>query len=168
VITSVMLNPYASYLGNRNAFEVIAETPQKLESLLATIGTERANQSPAPGKWSAREIVCHLADCEIALAYRIRQTLAEENHVVQPADQDKWAKYYAAYGAHEALALFAAARAWNCKLIASLPAEAFAKRLTHPERGEMALQVVIETMGGHDIDHIRQIEAIAARATSAQ
>lgn len=162
-----MLNPYASFLGKRNPLEVIAETPNRLESLLATLGPERANQPPAPGKWSAREIVCHLADCETVFAFRIRQALAEENHVVQPFDQEKWAKNYAAYGAREALALFSAARAWNRELLASLPAEAFAKRLTHPERGEMTLQVIIETMGGHDINHIRQIEAIAARAASA-
>ena len=163
-----MLNPYASFLGNRNPLEVIAETPKKLESLLATIGPERANQAPAPGKWSAREILCHLADCETVFAFRIRQALAEENHVVQPFDQDKWAKNYAAYSVSEALALFSATRAWNRQLIASLPPETMSKRLTHPERGEMELRVVIETMGGHDVNHIRQIEAIAARPASAK
>lgn len=162
-----MLNPYASFLGKRNPLEVIAETPKKLESLLATLGPERTNQSPAPGKWSAREIVCHLADCETVFAFRIRQALAEDNHVVQPFDQEKWAKNYAAYSAREALALFSAARAWNRRLFASLPAEAFAKRLTHPERGEMTFQVLVETMGGHDINHIWRIEAIATRAKAA-
>lgn len=162
-----MLNPYASFLGNRNPLEVIAETPNKIETLLAALGPERANQSPAPGKWSAREIVCHLADCETVFAFRIRQALAEENHVVQPFDQDKWAKNYAAYDTDEALALFSATRAWNLRLIDSLPAEAFEKRLTHPERGEMALRVVIETMGGHDVNHIRQIETIAGRTAAA-
>lgn len=162
-----MLNPYASFLGNRNPLEVIAETPNKIETLLAALGPERANQSPAPGKWSAREIVCHLADCETVFAFRIRQALAEENHVVQPFDQDKWAKNYATYDTDEALALFSATRAWNLRLIDSLPAEAFEKRLTHPERGEMALRVVIETMGGHDVNHIRQIETIAGRTAAA-
>lgn len=162
-----MLNPYASFLGNRNPLEVIAETPNKIETLLAALGPERANQSPAPGKWSAREIVCHLADCETVFAFRIRQALAEENHVVQPFDQDKWAKNYAVYDTDEALALFSATRAWNLRLIDSLPAEAFEKRLTHPERGEMALRVVIETMGGHDVNHIRQIETIAGRTAAA-
>lgn len=162
-----MLNPYASFLGNRNPLEVIAETPNKIETLLAALGPERANQSPAPGKWSAREIVCHLADCETVFAFRIRQALAEENHVVQPFDQDKWAKNYAAYDTDEALALFSATRAWNLRLIDLLPAEAFEKRLTHPERGEMALRVVIETMGGHDVNHIRQIETIVGRTAAA-
>ena len=87
---------------------------------------------------------------------------------MQPFDQDKWAKNYAAYSVSEALALFSATRAWNRQLIASLPPETMSKRLTHPERGEMELRVVIETMGGHDVNHIRQIEAIAARPASAK
>jgi hypothetical protein len=167
VVSFAMLNPYTSFLGNRNPLEVIAETPGKLAALFATLGPERANQSPAPGKWSVREIICHLADCETVFAFRIRQTLAEEHYVVQPFDQEKWAKNYDAYGAPEALALFTATRRWNRQLIAALPQEAMHKRLTHPERGEMGLRVVIETMGGHDINHLRQIEAIAARAASA-
>jgi uncharacterized damage-inducible protein DinB len=163
-----MTNPYASFLGDRDPLEVIAGTPKQLETLINSLGPERVNQAPAPGKWSAREIVCHLADCETVFAFRIRQALAEEHHVVQPFDQDKWAKNYAAYGAREALAVFSTVRQWNRQLLASLPPEAFAKRLTHPERGEMALQVVIETMGGHDINHMRQVEAIVGRAASAR
>src|SRR5690348_16504965 len=133
-----MLNPYASFLGNRNPLEVIAETPEKIESLLEALGPERANQSPAPGQWSARGLVCRRADCETVLASRIRQALAEENHVVQPFDQGRWAKNYAAYDTDGARAFFAATRAWNLRLIDSLPAEAFERRRTHPERGEKA------------------------------
>jgi uncharacterized damage-inducible protein DinB len=163
-----MTNPYATFLGDRDPLEVIAGTPKQIETLIQTLGPERANQAPAPGKWSAREIVCHLADCEMVFAFRIRQALAEDHHVVQPFDQEKWAKNYAAYGAREALAAFSAARQWNRQLLASLPAEAFTKPLTHPERGEMNIRVVLETMGGHDINHLRQMEAITSRSASAR
>jgi len=37
------------------------------------------------------EIISHLADCEIVFAFRLRQTLAEDNPTIQPFDQDKWA-----------------------------------------------------------------------------
>src|ERR1022692_4169183 len=60
-----MLNPYASQLGDLDPLEVIAATPAKLRALMDAIGGERAEQPRAPGKWSAREIVCHLADCEV-------------------------------------------------------------------------------------------------------
>jgi hypothetical protein len=158
-----MTNPYSSYLGGQDPLEVIAGTPRKIDALLETMGAERAGQPPAPGKWCAREIVCHLADCEIAFAFRIRQTLAEDRHVIQPFDQEKWAKPYRAYTSADALAAFTALRHWNVALLRSLGPEDFVKVVSHPERGEMTLGTIVETMGGHDINHLRQMEKIAAR-----
>ena len=125
------------------------------------MGDIHAGQSPAPGKWSVREILCHLADCELVFAYRLRQTLAEPHHVIQPFDQDVWARKYSAYDAQSALAVFTAVRNFNVILIASLPREAFEKAVSHPERGTMTFQTVVETMGGHDLNHLAQIEKIA-------
>jgi hypothetical protein len=157
------VNPYASFLGTRDPRQVIASTPARLRELLDSAGGECANQPPAPGKWSIREILCHLADCEIAFAFRLRQTLAEPLHVIQPFDQDNWARAYAAYeDPRFVLAVFTAIRDFNRKLIASLPAAAFSKPVTHPERGLMTLETIVETMGGHDLNHIAQIEKIVA------
>lgn len=155
------MNPYASFLGPRNPREVIASTPVRLRELLDSLG-EAADKAPAPGKWSPREILCHLADCELVFAFRLRQTLAEPNHVIQPFDQDLWAKNYAAYDAQSALNTFTSVRNFNEKLIASLPAEAFSTPVTHPERGTMTFETIVGTMGGHDLNHLGQIEKIAA------
>ncbi|HEV2444314.1 MAG TPA: DinB family protein, partial [Candidatus Sulfopaludibacter sp.] len=160
------MNPYASFLGNRNPREVIAATPQRLLHLFQAMGTGGAERSPEPGKWNTREILCHLADCEVVFAFRLRQTLAERNPVVQPFNQEFWAANYGAYDAQTALAAFTAARRWNLALIDSLPAEAFSRKLTHPERGEMTFQVVVETMGGHDLNHIGQIERLAGKSAA--
>jgi uncharacterized damage-inducible protein DinB len=158
------MNPYASYLGNRDPQEAIAATPRRLRGLLDTLGAAGAECSPAAGKWSAREILCHLADCELVFAFRLRQALAEPHHVIQPFDQDRWAANYGAFDAEGALAVFSAVRQWNLTLVRSLPAEAFSRTLTHPERGDMTFQVVIETMAGHDLNHLGQIERIASQA----
>jgi uncharacterized damage-inducible protein DinB len=156
------VNPYASFLGSNDPVAVIASTPARLRELLDSAGDTLASQPPAPGKWSIREILCHLADCEIVFAFRLRQTLAEPGHVIQPFDQDLWAKNYAAYDAHSALAVFSALRDFNRKLIASLPPDAMSTPVTHPERGTMTFQTIVETMGGHDLNHLGQIEKIAA------
>jgi len=161
------MNPYASFLDDRDPFQVIAATAKQLSSLMDTIGPQRAEQAPAPGKWSAREILCHLADCELVFAYRLRQTLAENHHVIQPFDQDQWARNYAAYTVSQALALFSAAREWNLALLRSVSPEAMEKQVTHPERGTMTFRTMVETMGGHDINHLRQIEAIAGKSQAA-
>jgi hypothetical protein len=163
MVSSVAMNPYASHLGGRNVHEVIASTPQELRRLADRIGPGRIADAPAPGKWSARDILCHLADCEIVFAFRLRQALAEDHHVIQPFDQERWARTYRAADAEAALATFAAIRSWNVALLKTLAPEQLARRLTHPERGEMSFDVIVETMGGHDLNHLKQLETIAER-----
>jgi DinB superfamily len=161
------MNPYAVHMGDRDALDVIAATPQQLRSLIETLGPERARQPPAPGKWSAREVLCHLADGEIVFAFRLRQTLAEEHHVIQPFDQDLWAGNYGAYSVDEALAVFSAVRRWNLALIRRVIPQARSRPVTHPERGQMTFQTILETMAGHDRNHVLQIERIAAHEAEA-
>jgi uncharacterized damage-inducible protein DinB len=154
-------NPYAEFLSDQEPLKVLPMTARKIEAILEDLGAERVNQSPAAGKWSAREIVCHLADCELVFGFRLRQTLSEDNHVIQPFDQGKWAAQYDCYDTRDALSTFHTARNWNLALIRSQPPEALATPVTHPERGAMTFQTIVETMGGHDINHLRQLDTIA-------
>jgi hypothetical protein len=154
------MNPYASYLGDRDPLPVIAATPQRLAAQLDRLGPEGMERPYAPGKWNARQILCHLADTEIVFAFRLRQTLAEDHHVVQPMDQDKWAANCDAYGARAALEVFTAVRKWNLALLAVVPSAVMSKPVTHPERGQLTFGVLVETMAGHDLNHIKQMEGI--------
>jgi hypothetical protein len=160
-------NPYENCLNGRDPRDVIAETAGRLSSLTAKLGSDGLERSLAPGKWSAREILCHLADCEMVFAFRLRQALAEPNHVIQPFDQDHWAKPYPKLEARAALDAFSAARQWNLALLKTVTPQDFSKKLSHPERGEMTFQTIVETMGGHDLNHLAQIETIASHGKAA-
>jgi hypothetical protein len=162
------MNPYATHLGNQDPVSVISATSDRLNALVEALGVEGAEVAPAPGKWCVREILTHLADTEIVFAFRLRQTLAEPRHVVQPFDQEKWATHYSAYDTGAALAAFTTVRGWNLKLLGTVTPEMWSKRLTHPERGEMTFKVLVETMAGHDLNHLKQIETIAATQISPQ
>jgi DinB superfamily len=158
-------NPYASFVGDRNAIDVIEETSRRLSEVVSKLSAQNSSNlewRPAPGKWNAREILCHLADCEIAFAFRLRQTLAETNHVIQPFDQEKWAGMYGGLSARAALSAFSSLREWDLALIQNTSAEAMGKKVNHPERGDMTFRVIVETMAGHDLNHLKQLDAIAA------
>jgi len=159
----VAANPYASFVGSSNPIDVIEETSRRLSELVNKLSTgSNLEWRPAPGKWNAREILCHLADCEIAFAFRLRQTLAETNHVMQPFDQEKWAGMYGGLSARAALSAFSSLREWDLALIQNTPAEAMGKKCSHPERGDMTFRTIVETMAGHDLNHLKQLDAIAA------
>lgn len=156
--TAAVLNPYARFLNGQEPLAVLGQTPARLKSLAHKIGPGRITASPAPGKWSPRDILCHLADCEIAFAFRLRQTLAEDHHHIQPFDQEKWATPYSTMDANEALGTFSLLRRWNLLLIeAALPHHAN-KPVNHPERGAMTFLTIVETMAGHDLNHLGQLE----------
>lgn len=161
------MNPYAVHLEGRDPSAVIAETPKQLAQVVSSLDAKALNTPPAPGKWSIRQILTHLADCELVFGFRLRQTVAQPHHTVQPFDQDQWAAQYEAYDALTALETFTTMRRWNILFLSSLPRESFAKQMTHPERGTMTLQVVVETMAGHDRNHVKQIERIAGGVGSA-
>jgi hypothetical protein len=157
------LNPYEKFLDGRPLETILASTANAIAEYLEVIGPHHVNVPPAPGKWSAAEIVCHLADCEMVLGFRLRQTLAEDGPTIQPFDQDKWAAMYPGVPAAQALDTFSALRQWNLRLIhAALPSAA-GRTVIHPERGPLTFLTIVETMAGHDLNHLGQLRRIAER-----
>jgi DinB superfamily len=157
------MNPYARQLGNRDPLKVVATTARHLEQISVALGPTRIEESPAPGKWSPHEILCHLADCELVFSYRIRQALAQDRHVIQPFDQELWAANYAGYDAQAAMMTFSCVRQWNLMLLRSVSPDSISKPILHPERGEMTFRELIETIAGHDLNHLTQLETIAVQ-----
>jgi uncharacterized damage-inducible protein DinB len=154
-------NPYAKYLAvNETPMATIEGTPGRLQRMVAGVAQEQLEKKPAPEKWSVREILCHLADCEIAFGFRLRQTVAVERGLIQPFDQDAWAVNYGEFSTAEALAAYTALRRWNVLFIEAAGPEAMGRVVTHPERGDITFGTIVETMAGHDMNHSGQIEAL--------
>jgi hypothetical protein len=154
-------NPYDGFLDGRPVETILASTPTALAEALAAIGDAKTDVPPAPGKWSAAEIICHLADCELVFGFRLRQTLAEIGPTIQPFDQDKWAATYPGVAAGHALEVFAALRGWNLRLLETALPKAADRQAHHPERGTMTFQTIVETMAGHDLNHLGQLRRLA-------
>ncbi len=160
------LNPYAKFLGKRDPLEVIETTCPSLVRLFERFTRDQVELRPASGKWSPREIVAHLADSELVFGFRLRQTLAEDHPTMQPFDQDRWAARYANHDFDAAMRMLDAARNWNLLLLYDVTAAERQRPTTHPERGTMTLWTIVQTMAGHDINHLQQIERLAEKATA--
>ncbi len=156
------LNPYEKFLDGRPLETILATTADAIAEYLELLGPRKEKQ-PAPGKWSAAEIVCHLADCDLVFGFRLRQTLAENSPTIQPFDQDNWARAieYSSVPPTLALETFTKLREWNLRLIHSALPVAASRTMTHPERGTMSFQTLVETMAGHDLNHLQQLRRIA-------
>jgi uncharacterized damage-inducible protein DinB len=147
--------PYVKLLEGRDPVAVLAATPAQLASLLDGLTPEQIERRPAPNKWCVREVVAHLADCEIAWSWRLRQTLAEDNPQLQPFDQDHWAKAYASYTLDQAHATWKALRAWNVALLSALTEDQKHRPATHAKFGQITLWTIAAIAAGHDLHHLR-------------
>jgi hypothetical protein len=57
--------------------------------------------------------------------------------------------------------VFTALREWNLRFIGLALPEAAERPATHPERGAMTFLTIVETMAGHDLNHLGQLKKIA-------
>ncbi len=151
-----------SYAGSRNPLRQQQAAPARLAALVKGKTRKQLTRRPAPDKWSIAEIMAHLADAEIAIAWRIRQILASSAIPIQAYDQDLWAKTfaYAKREPRQSLASFRALREANVALLESVPRKLWENYGVHQERGNESISHIVRMVSGHDINHLRQIEAI--------
>jgi hypothetical protein len=111
------------------------------------------------------EILSHLADAEIALAFRIRKIAAEPGQVLVAWDQDRWADGggYRRTPPGEALATYAALRRSNLAYVGRLRAAQKAQHGRHPEYGRLTIPQLLDHWAEHDLNHLAQIRAAHRR-----
>src|SRR4029453_13168987 len=83
-------NPYERDLGSRAPLEALADTPERIRQLVERWRDDQFERSYAPGKWTARLVLVHLAQIELALGTRSRFALTQSGYTVQPFSQDDW------------------------------------------------------------------------------
>lgn len=136
--------------------------PELLAVVLTGVFGEEEDFVPAPGKWSIRQIIAHLADSEIVCAHRMRQIVAEDDPTLIAFDQEAWAKNldYARRKPKQSLESFRRVRAENYELLKELPEAAYARTGNHSERGRITLRFHLELLAEHAQTHARQMQAI--------
>jgi hypothetical protein len=152
-------------LGNREPLGVMEQTPRSLAALFRDVSKPRLLARPAPGKWSALEILSHMAEMEMVYAFRVRQVLTRSGQPIQALDQNDWARVgnYRKLDLDRSLALFTLLRAANLTLLRSIPRSAWKRYGLHEERGREELGLMARLLAGHDLNHLAQLERILPR-----
>src|SRR5438270_13711881 len=79
------------YMEGKDPLRLLESAPKKMAKLVRGKSKKQLSRRPGPDKWSPVEILAHLADAEIAIAWRLRQILSNNGIAIQSFDQDKWA-----------------------------------------------------------------------------
>ena len=159
-------HPYAQFLGEREPLEVLADTQRRILEIAERLGPRGLQLTYAPGKWTAAQVLAHLADAEMAFGFRVRQIVSDPQLPIQPFDETRWSRDYAALNGLEAARTFHALRAWNLALFRLFSPDDLAQEATHPVRGPESAGTVIRIIAGHTLNHLAQLETIAANATA--
>ena len=146
----------------KDPLEAQAQTPDVLAELVGNVSNARLTERPNPDKWSIGEILAHLAEDEIASAWRYRQMVEHSGIELAGFDQDLWARIgnYGGRAPQESLSLFKLLRGANLKFLSGLSAEQWNCFGIHAERGRITVKDLAAHMAGHDANHVAQIKRI--------
>jgi hypothetical protein len=150
------------YVEGKNLLDVLADSPKHIARVVTGVSRDRMAKRPQPDKWSVTEILAHLADVELVQGFRMRLILGADGVAIQGFDQDAWAgeDNYAGQDPSFSLEACRIMRERNLRLLKGLSVAQWERHGIHSERGKETVRRVAEMLAGHDINHLRQIEAI--------
>jgi DinB family protein len=135
----------------KDGYRVVAEA-------MAGAEEEELDTKPAPNKWSAREIVHHLADSEMTAAVRLRLVLAVDNPQIVGYDQDEFARRLHYDRPYEAsMEAFKSSRRSTAEILERLSDAEWARSGTHTEKGPYSVERWLELYAAHAHKHAEQI-----------
>jgi hypothetical protein len=171
------ITPYSANLGDSEPISAMHSSADRYRRLLGGWTPAQFERTYAPGKWTARQIVIHLAQAELALGNRARMALSTPNYAAQSFDQDRWmsvesggSRGSGGAGASggsgglsgaAALDVFLALVMMNRTFFEALSPADRATTLSHPEYGALTVDWILHQLAGHEIHHLQQLEQIA-------
>ena len=151
----------------RRFFETLAATPQALKASLKGLSKKVLLFTPAPGKWSILEILCHMRDMEReAYIERYTRILSEDEPKLPDINGEALAilRAYRGQKAPEVVREWVALRRQTLQLLRKTGKAQWARAGVHETAGRLTMEDLIRRHAvGNDEAHLRQIEAIKRR-----
>ncbi|HKP47446.1 MAG TPA: DinB family protein [Pyrinomonadaceae bacterium] len=124
------------------------------------LGDNDLARTYAPGKWSVRFLMHHLADAETVLADRIKRTISERRQVLWAFDQDAWATGldYSQTPLDLSRRIYEATRAGIIHLAVQHYERSGDLEFIHSETGVRTLRDEFDKVADHNDHHLAQIE----------
>lgn len=154
-----------SYVGDKKPMTILGRTPSKLARLIRRVPKSTLCRKPGRKRWSVADILAHLAESEILIAYRLRMIAGVNRVHIQAMDQNLWQENARELNLDPAGALeaFRILRRLNIGFVRSLPGKLRKNYGIHEERGKESIEHIVRLTAGHDINHLNQIRKILTR-----
>lgn len=134
--------------------------PTKLREAIAGMTAAELAAAPVPGRWSTRQVICHIADFEPVYADRMKRVIAEHEPTMFGGDPDEFATALA-YDQRDLeldLRLIDVVRQHVAGILRTLPPEDFQRTGIHSQEGPLTLETLLRRITRHIVHHIKFIE----------
>jgi uncharacterized damage-inducible protein DinB len=134
--------------------------PQMLRAAVAGMTAEQLDALPIPGKWSTKQVICHIADFEPVYVDRMKRVVAEHEPTLLSGDPDLFAARLAYDQRDVAVELdfIEAARKHMEPILRSLRPEDFLRKGSHSEAEPITLEKLLTNITNHIPHHVKFIE----------
>jgi hypothetical protein len=154
-------NPYGEDLGGIDVFQALRDTPVTIVRIVDGLGSAGLQRSLAPGKWTAAEILVHLAQVETMFQARLRLGLATPGVALQPFDQDDFMRTGGTDDGRAALEAYVGLRRFALPLIERLTPAELATPMRHADYGDISVGWLLAWCAGHERRHLKQLDTLA-------
>ena len=149
----------------RRLLDQIEHTPAKLRAAVEGLSAEQIDTPYRPGGWTVRQLVHHVPDSHLNSYIRFKLALTEDEPVIKPYEQTRWAELEDAKTADIgiSLALLDSLHKRWVILLRSLSAGDYARKFRHPDLGEVTLDMNLALYGWHGRHHVAHITSLRER-----
>jgi DinB superfamily len=140
----------------------LENAPALVVPLVREVPREVLKRRPAPGRWSAHEHACHLADVHPLFFARLEQFLAEERPRIEPFDPatQRPDGELLSVDLDDALRRFTEDRRRLVARLHTLPAELWRRTADHDEYSHYSVLIMFRHLALHDCLHAYRIEEL--------
>jgi hypothetical protein len=145
--------------------EQIADTPARMRASIAGLADDQLDTPYRPGGWTVRQVAHHVPDSHINSYVRFRLALTEEDPVIKPYEESRWAELPDArtLPVEPSLALLENLHARWVPLLRSLSGTDWKRSFRHPELGLVSLENNAALYAWHGRHHVAHITALRER-----
>jgi len=153
-----------SYVEGKEPLAVQRQTPILLARMIEGVPEAKLKARPQPDRWSAAEVLAHLAEAELVATWRYRHMLEHDGQPLSAYDQNLWHRLgdYASRNPQDSLQQFRLLRQANLEMFERLTPQEWERHGIHVERGRMTVADLVQQIAGHDLNHLEQIKKVLA------
>jgi len=149
----------------RQWIDSIRTTPAKLRAAAGRLSERQLDTPYRDGGWTARQVIHHVPESHANAWIRFKLALTEDNPTIKPYREDAWVRLadVPRTPVETSLALLEALHQRWVALLETMTADDFRRPLVHPEKGQIALDTLLQLYAWHGPHHIGHVELVAKK-----